>query len=158
MNEGLIKAWNEVVKPQDTVWQLGDFTFLSNMEKVVDVLSRLNGHKHAVFGNHCHLLKKNREFLVERGLFESMYERKVLSVDKQKIVLDHFPGRSWNYSAHGGWQLHGHCHGTMEPYGKSVDVGVDAPFVLGYAPYRPLAYEEVKSFMDSRKQVNEFAK
>lgn len=158
MTEGLIDAWNKVVKPTDTVWQLGDFTFYYKVDRVIPILERLNGTIHAVLGNHCHVIKNNKPLLLERKLFASINERKLLRIDKTKppIVLDHYPGRSWNFSSHGGWQLHGHCHGTMEPYGKSVDVGVDAPFVLGYAPYRPLAYEEVEAFMATRDSVEEF--
>lgn len=161
MDEGLIERWNSVVGPNDEVWQNGDFTFYHKIEKVIAILERLNGRKNAILGNHCQVIKKNRELLLERGLFLEIRERKELTIqkdNKQKVILDHYPGRSWNYSSHGSWQLHGHVHGTMEPYGKSVDVGVDAPWVLGSAPYRPLSYDEVRAYMQTRQAFNEFEK
>jgi calcineurin-like phosphoesterase family protein len=51
MNEDLIKRWNEVVKPHDVVWHLGDFAF-QNKEKTQETIARLNGHKVLLKGNH----------------------------------------------------------------------------------------------------------
>jgi calcineurin-like phosphoesterase family protein len=31
--------------------------------------------------------------------------------------------RSWRNSCHGSYHLHGHCHGTLPRFGKSLDVG-----------------------------------
>lgn len=161
MDEQLIHNWNSVVKDNDEVWQLGDFSFYHKIEKLVSILERLNGRKNAILGNHDQVIKKNRELLMERGLFIEIRERKELTIqkdNKQKVILDHYPGRSWNYSSHGSFQLHGHVHGSMEPYGRSVDVGVDAPWVLGYAPYRPVSYDEVREFMRTRPMFNEHEK
>ena len=162
MDKGLIERWNDVVKQDDEVWQLGDFTFHHNIEKIIHIIERLNGRKNAIIGNHDQVIKKNRQLLLDRGLFREIVDRKELTaVDdgvKHKIILDHYPGRSWNYSSHGSWQLHGHVHGTMEPYGRSVDVGVDAPWVTGEAPYRPLSYTEIAEYMKTRPLLNEFEK
>ena len=43
MDEALIKNWNSVVKPGDTIYHLGDFAF-SSEDKVCEVLERLNGN------------------------------------------------------------------------------------------------------------------
>lgn len=54
MNEALIRNWNELVKPDDTVWVLGD---LSLAFRPIELYSRrLNGKKKLVPGNHdwCH--------------------------------------------------------------------------------------------------------
>lgn len=50
MNEVLLKAWNEVVKPEDTVYFLGDFCF--NPQKALEWLSKLNGEIIFISGNH----------------------------------------------------------------------------------------------------------
>ncbi len=151
MDEQLIQLWNATVQPNDVVWQLGDFTFYRNIDKVRSILRRLNGRKKAVLGNHCEAITEHRKSLIDEGLFETIVERARIKVGSQSIVLDHFPGRSWDRSSHGAWQLFGHVHGDMEPYGKSVDVGVDAPWILGHAPYRPFSFEEVKAFMDKQE-------
>ena len=50
MNEGLVKLWNEQVKPNDIVYILGDFSL--NPKAVRDFAPRLNGIKHLILGNH----------------------------------------------------------------------------------------------------------
>lgn len=155
MNEGLIAGWNRVVGKNDTVWTLGDFAFMQ-LDPIMDVLSRLNGNHHMVLGNHCQKIAANRKLLLEKGLVKEIRDYKELSFDKQKIVLFHYPQRAWNGSHYGSWQLHGHVHGTMEPYGRSVDVGVDAAWVTGKAEYRPLSFEELREYMKSREVVADF--
>lgn len=44
----LLKRWNDVVHPRDTVWHLGDVYFGDGWK----VLSQLNGYKKLVLGNH----------------------------------------------------------------------------------------------------------
>lgn len=77
-----------------------------------------------------------------------------LNVQGQKVVLSHYGSRVWNKSHRGSWLLYGHSHGSLPPLGKSVDVGVDSPWVTGKPEYRPFNYEEIKVFMD--KQTPEF--
>jgi calcineurin-like phosphoesterase family protein len=51
MDAALIQNWNEVVKPEDTVYHLGDVAFASpDMSK--HILSILNGTKILILGNH----------------------------------------------------------------------------------------------------------
>lgn len=146
MNEGLIERWNEVVKPGDIVWSLGDFAFMP-YDNIVEIIKRLNGNLHMVLGNHDQKIAQNRKELLESGLVKEIRDYKELSWNKQRICLFHYGQRAWNGSHYGSWQLFGHTHGDMEPYGKSVDVGVDSAFILGTAPYRPFSFEEIESFM-----------
>lgn len=155
MNEGLIQRWNEVVKPGDTVWSLGDFAFMP-YDKTVETIKRLNGDLHMVLGNHDQKIAQNRKELLVSGLVKEIRDYKELSWNKQKMCLFHYAQRAWNGSHYGSWQLFGHTHGTMEPYGKSVDVGVDSPFILGEAPYRPFSFEEVSDFMRNREVIKDF--
>ena len=43
MNETLITNWNSVVKPEDTVYHLGDF-IMGLADNTASILHRLNGH------------------------------------------------------------------------------------------------------------------
>lgn len=54
MNEGLIKMWNDVVKEDDDVFNLGDLSFQVNrkFDEINSILRRLNGNHHLIFGNH----------------------------------------------------------------------------------------------------------
>ncbi|GAC1409138.1 MAG: metallophosphoesterase family protein [Burkholderiaceae bacterium] len=48
-DESLIERWNSVVKPDDTVWHLGDVLF---GQQSFAILPRLHGLKNLVMGNH----------------------------------------------------------------------------------------------------------
>lgn len=156
MNEGLIERWNAVVNPGDTVWSLGDFAFMP-FDKTMEVIKRLNGDLHMVLGNHDQKIAQNRKELLDSGLVKEIRDYKELSHNKQRICLFHYAQRAWNGSHYGSWQLFGHTHGDMEPYGKSVDVGVDSPYVTGEAPYRPFSFEEVEAFMRNREVIKHHA-
>ena len=52
MDEKLIGNWNNTVTPEDTVYMLGDFSDYMDAEKDAEILSRLNGTKILVMGNH----------------------------------------------------------------------------------------------------------
>ena len=47
----LIKNWNDLVKPEDTVFHLGDFCW-GGTSKWREILSQLNGHIYLIRGNH----------------------------------------------------------------------------------------------------------
>lgn len=141
MNEGMIERWNKVVKPDDLVYHLGDVV-MGQRHKAGEVLSRLNGKIFLVQGNHDTELPRER--------FEKRVDFAEVFVNQQRISLCHFSLRVWNKKSHGAWALFGHSHGGLEPWGKSVDVGVDSTWITGVAEYRPFHFDEIKAFMDKR--------
>lgn len=155
MNEALIENWNQQVSPNDTVWSLGDFAF-AKYETIVEILRRLNGNIHMVLGNHDRQIIHNRRDLLNKGLVKEICDAKEITWEKQKISMFHYAGRTWNGSHYGSWMLYGHTHGTMGPLGRSVDVGVDSPFIFGEAVYRPYSFEELKTFMQNREIHDDF--
>lgn len=52
MDWEMVKRWNEVVKPQDHVWHLGDVYMGGTREYINFVLGSLNGKKRLILGNH----------------------------------------------------------------------------------------------------------
>lgn len=155
MNEELIKSWNDVVGEEDEVYHLGDVS-LTNPDKTHEILQRLNGKIYLITGNHEKSTLQKQETRDRFEWIKPMYE---LSVDNptiegnkhQLIVMCHYGMRVWNKSHHGSWCLYGHSHDSMEkePWGRSMDVGVDSAYrILG--EYRPFSYEEIKKIMDSR--------
>ena len=102
MDLAMISRWNERITWEDDVWFLGDFTFY-NSTKTSGILSRLQGRKHLIWGNHDKPLKNKLSF------FESEQQYKVLTVEGQKLILFHFPILSWLDVGKGSWMLHGHC-------------------------------------------------
>lgn len=51
MDEAIIANWNRTVSPEDTVFHLGDIA-LGPIDKSLAKVSRLNGYRIAVLGNH----------------------------------------------------------------------------------------------------------
>ena len=54
--------------------------------------------------------------------------------------------RVWNKSHYGSWELYGHSHGTLEPIGKQLDVGVDTN------NFYPYSFEDIKKRLDRYKR------
>ena len=118
MNEGLVKNWNSVVKPDDHVYHLGDFCF-GNVEKWNWCLEpgRLNGHIHLILGNH----DPDRVFrpgtMFER--FDSIEFQKILIMEGWTVILNHFPFASFsNNLDHKVMQLLGHIHSGPDGIGN----------------------------------------
>lgn len=129
----LIEIWNNNVGKGDTCWHLGDFFFLGssekNVDKVVDILMQLNGEIRCIQGNHCptklweRVLDKIGMEHPEKVVTFDKY--KEIKINKVKVCLFHYPQVVWNQSHRGSIQLHGHCHGSLHNFGKSIDVGLD---------------------------------
>jgi calcineurin-like phosphoesterase family protein len=150
--ELLIYLWNEAIKPTDIVFDLGDFIFQDGTgQKAWSILSRLNGIHYLLWGNHNSGVKSvfgDQEHypykILDKVIFVDHYVEIV--IDKQGIILCHYPIASWNDMMHGTWMLHGHSHGTFpdEQFGKMLDVGQDLFPGL-------VTYEGVKSILDKRE-------
>lgn len=154
MNEDFIEWNNKNVKDNDDFYHLGDFSF-GSFEQTLDVVKRLKGKKHLLLGNHCHVMRDNRSTF--RDYFESIQDLREVSLGKKKkIILCHYPMRSWNASNYGSFHLHGHTHGSMEPYGKSVDVGIDSQFITGKYEGRPFHLDEIEKFMETREIAKDY--
>lgn len=125
MDAEMVRRWNEVVDPNDTVYHLGDVTLGTR----ISVVNKLNGALKIVPGGHdkrwlrAYCPQAVRPFEVLPPLFtlELPGEGKRPLV----IVLCHYPMASWDRSHHGSLHLHGHSHGKMPVVGKRMDVGVD---------------------------------
>lgn len=133
MDEHLIQEWNANVKREDVVYHLGDFCFKGDPRRY---LQRLNGSIHLILGNHDNE-KKLRPLVGDTNLM-AVDVNYMLKINGQKIFMSHYPHRSWPDAFHGAFHAFGHVHGTLDPLGKSIDVGVDgdwedfAPIHLDY--------------------------
>lgn len=139
-NEELIFKFNSVVKENDELWHLGDWSF-GGHENIKKFREKLNCKNiHLVFGNHDqHIEPINSPY---RSLFSSIDYYKELNFkldvkwkqfQKLKIVMSHYAMRVWNKSHHGSIHLYGHSHGTLPDNGtRSMDVGVDTNNLFPY--------------------------
>lgn len=145
MNELMIQAHNDRVQKNDIVFFLGDFSF-GQAQETKSVLSRLNGQKHLIYGNHDKVIKGDVSI---QKMFETIQDYKETSWNKTKICLFHFPMREWNQCHHGSIHLYGHVHGGMDKqiWGKSMDVGIDTRYPADMAPWH---ISEIMAIMQNR--------
>lgn len=135
MNEAMVKNHNEIVKPTDIVFLLGDLGWPDPSEYI----KRLNGDKILITGNHDDrgLLSKLRRENIISTQFD-YFELDAKEYGWPKIVMSHYPIESWNRKYHGSIHLHGHTHGTLDNSGlMRFDMGVDCN------DYRPFSLRQV---------------
>lgn len=120
MTEGLIQNWNSVVKPNDIIYHIGDFAF-GGPNKIIEVLKRLNGHKHLILGNHDRVMERTEV----RSMFASVNYYKRINIHGHVFIMFHFPIFEWDMAHHGSMHVHGHIH-SNRVYGRSMDVGIDS--------------------------------
>jgi len=125
MNETLIKRHNERVKPEDTVYFLGDFCFKGSIgskpgegdkSKADYYMSRLNGNFVCIRGNH-----DNNNSLATK------LENAVIEIGGKHVFLVHDPA---DFNQYYPINLVGHVHQnwrikTLPNRVKLVNVGVD---------------------------------
>ena len=138
MDAALVEQWNAVVGPDDEVWHLGDFALGSGVARAGTLLGALHGSKHLVAGNN------DPESVRRETGWASVADYAELTLDGVRLVLCHYPFRSWNGMAQGALNLHGHSHGRMAPLTRQVDVGVDA------WDFRPVTLAQLRSRRRSR--------
>lgn len=148
MNEKMLAEWNNIVKPQDIVYHLGDVAFMP-FDKLKSYLWKCNGTIHMIRGNHDKMIDQNRTEILKQGKIASIrdyYELRLPGIPM--IVMLHYGMRVWNKSHYGSIHLYGHSHGNLPPHGKSVDVGVDCKEIT--SEYRPIYLDEILSYMKDR--------
>lgn len=123
MNCYLIENWNLVIKKTDTIYILGDFAF-ANKNMIKEIVSRLNGRKVLVMGNHDRKVNKHVKFWYEVG-FDEVYRYPILY--KNNIILSHEPVSNLG---RGVFNIHGHTH-TIKSEMYRINVCVEQ---LKYKP------------------------
>ena len=137
MNEALIKNWNKTVGKSDIVFHVGDFA-LANKEKIREVLSRLNGHKILVMGNHD---QYNPDFYREAG-FAEVYKYPII-IDSFWI-LSHEPLYINTNMPYANIFGHVHSNPAFKDYsGQTICVSVER----AHMNYSPLSFSQAKSLM-----------
>lgn len=126
MHDHLIKQWNLVVKPEDTVYHLGDVSMHGSYSRMVDIISKLNGNIILIQGNHDELKVCSR--LLEDGYIKELHEVGIkLKINKQSLWLSHYPMEIGLRDRK--WSIHGHIHSSKSRYLNQINVGVDSAFM-----------------------------
>lgn len=139
MDMTLIQRWNSVVKPEDTVYFLGDFCFAVT-EQAKAYLSQLHGQIHFIEGNH------DKSAFQIKHMFSSYRKFSEINIENTPITLCHYAMRVFNKSHRGAYHLYGHSHGTLpeDDTTLSFDCGVDTN------NFYPYSWEDVKRRMSAK--------
>jgi len=149
MHEVFIQNNNAIVKGNDTVYHVGDFTFAHNTDKIyTEIISKLNGKHIFIFGSHDYWHKYLCKQENQRIMF---HEVQHIKYNKEYIVACHYPMYTWPRSHYGSWHVYGHHHGRLQSVGKSYDVGVDNN------NFCPVSFDELAAIMSTKpNNVNYF--
>lgn len=98
MDETMVTNWNSVVRPQDKIYVLGDVVM---RKPQLSILTRLNGHKRLVRGNHD--IFETKEYM---KYFEDIYGVRVLD----DMILSHIPLHPDSITKRYKINVHGHTH------------------------------------------------
>jgi calcineurin-like phosphoesterase family protein len=147
MDDVLVTNWNQIVRPNDMVYHLGDFT-LGGEKEAAPYFARLNGRISILPGGHDkgwlskdeYTSKSGHSIVILPPLVTIKLQIPGLS-QSQIIVLCHYAMRVWDRSHYGSWQLYGHSHCNLPQHLKSLDVGVDC------WDYCPVSLEQVTEEM-----------
>lgn len=140
MREQLILNWNSVVSEDDIIIHLGDFG-MCNKETATEILTRLNGHKILVKGNHDN---HSDQWFLDAG-FEEVHKYLVLHEKDKVILLTHQPykvpeNEQNRYNLH----LYGHVHGKGNEPGLYPTVALNgACMCVERWDYKPVKLEDV---------------
>lgn len=153
-DNALINAWNSVVKQDDEVFHLGDFT-LAGTEFAEKMLRRLNGRMFLLLNRWHH--DKRWIYGVDDTIFDFMPSIVVMDINDIKnsmpIVMCHYPLEVWDRKHYGAIHFHGHSHGFLRRIHNRLDIGVDvAHRILG--SYRPFSLHEATSFANGYYEEN----
>jgi len=134
MNRVMINNWNRMVKKQDYIYHLGDFGF-STAENLREIVSKLNGVKILVKGNHD---RGSFKKYLDLG-FDAVYANSVLLNDR--YLLSHRPIELEEGSQF--FNIHGHIHQ------HNLDSNLHFNASVEQIEYTPILFEKVKKILTS---------
>lgn len=147
MNDYLLTAYNEKVKPQDRVYNLGDITMRrggKNVKWLKELIGKMNGHKILFPGNHDHFEAK--EYL-EAG-FEDI---RATWRDDVGFIYSHIPIHPDSMGSAKA-NVHGHIH-DAEDYHPVVKGDTIQPYLnisIEKTDYKPIHIDELTQLLDRK--------
>jgi calcineurin-like phosphoesterase family protein len=136
MDECMVAAWNERVRPTDKVYHLGDVVI---NRKALGIMRRLNGDKVLIRGNHD--IFKDTDY---REHFRELRAYHVMN----GMILSHIPIHTESLGRF-GVNIHGHLHAnrvmiTMPPAYKPDQIDVRYHCVcVEQTDFAPILFEDV---------------
>lgn len=150
MDAKLLGNLNDLVGPKDTLYFLGDFCLSKDRRDIQAYRNRIMCEDIIfLLGNH----DKRKDIIPVFGDTNVHYYLEAEFADIRFVML-HYAMRIWNKSHKppGSIHLYGHSHAKIEdqPWGRSMDVGIDNAYRL-FGEYRPFSLAEIMSIMKKRE-------
>lgn len=144
MNKTIFNTINKYIKPEDTLYFLGDFCFGNHSFTPI-------WRNHIACSN-IHICRGNHDIKIDlyKDSFSSIQDVLFIKCGKHSFFLSHYAHRVWPKIHKESFHLYGHSHGNMSDYGNSMDIGIDVAYRL-FKEYRPFSIEEVISLVGKRK-------
>ena len=124
------------IREDDHLYILGDVAFHQNRQSMARLFYSLPGIKHLIVGNHD-------DRVVKRMDWESVDLMSEIMDGKDRLVLCHYPMKTWNGARKGHLHLFGHVHDSWKGTAISVNVGVDV------WDFKPVTLDQIKKRADS---------
>lgn len=164
MDNEMITLWNNTIKPEDTIYNLGDVCFSRSKERIASILEQLNGHHHLILGNHDQTIANNMDYFLNRTkaingknypLLSSISRYREIKIENNIFILFHYPIQEWNKGHYGSIHLYGHLHNNLAPLkGKAINVGLDFLNKIVSANEIIEILKEVPNFSHHKKEKN----
>lgn len=120
-DEELVRRWNSTVRKNDTVWHLGDVLF---GRAAFSTLSRLNGVKKLVMGNHDRY---------PSVLYLEHFNQVLGAAEVRGCIMTHIPVSSAQFARYKA-NIHGHLHSNIMADPRYINVSAEhtglAPVLL----------------------------
>lgn len=149
MDEFMVKAWNDRVRPEDRVYHLGDVVI---NRKSLSTLGRLNGRKVLIKGNHD--IFNLQDYL---PYFDDIRGYCV----KNGYILSHIPVHPESLERFGA-NIHGHLHANRVMWEDPLDADksrIDGRYLnvsVEQIDFAPLLWEDaVKRIDEQQKKIIE---
>lgn len=144
MNSALIATWNNTIKPDDIVYNLGDFIF-GGITRWKEILPQLNGKMRLILGNHDD--RKVVRKLATEGYFDEFHEvGTFIKVNGYSLNLTHYPMEIGNRPR--SFSISGHIHSTPSRLLTQVNVGIDSPLNFNRPFSQPISLDELITYLD----------
>jgi calcineurin-like phosphoesterase family protein len=164
MTWGIINKVNEIVRPNDIIFNLGDFCLNTTEEEFESFLSALNCQNiYYITGNHNSRIKDAYKKALQSELgradinaYPVRYKNIVFCGDYMEVVIDgqliimcHYPMDVFNEMRHSAIMVCGHSHYTYEKTrsdyqgSKRLDLSWDGHM-------KPLSFQEVRNIMNKK--------
>ena len=136
MDEFMVRAWNERVRPTDKVYHLGDVVI---NRKALGIMRRLNGDKVLIRGNH--------DIFRDTDYREHFRELRAYHV-MNGMILSHIPIHTESLGRF-GVNIHGHTHANrvmMPGFNGKITNIVDVRYhcvCVEHTDFAPILFEDV---------------